>query len=188
MAYRAAIVGGSGYTGAELLAPAGRAPRYRGRAGHRRLERRRLGAAALPVAGRCVSISGLRAAAGRRPRRPRRRLPRAAARPVAGDRGIARRHGGSRRRSRCRLPAPARRLRAVVRRDAYRTGAARPLRVRPARAVPRRHRRCPPRRRARLLSDDRCRSRSRHCCATGSSSRRASWSMRCPACRGPDAV
>ena len=108
MAYRAAVVGGSGYTGAELL---------RLLAGHPEIEvvlvtaDSNAGAARrrpLPVAGRRVP----------RPRRTSRSsradlagldvvFLRPAARPVAGGRGGARRHRRPRRRPRRRLPAAA---------------------------------------------------------------------------------
>ena len=188
MAYRAAVVGGSGYTGAELL---------RLLAGHPEIEVVLVTADSNVGASVSELFPSLAAAYpslvyaplhGRRPRRARRGLPRAAARPVAGDRGIARRHRRPPRRPRRRLPAAARRLRAVVRRDAHRAGAARPVRVRPARAVPRRHRRGPARRRPRLLSDDRVARARRRCCATGSWSRRASWSTPRRACRARGAA
>ena len=76
-----------------------------------------------------------------RPRRARRRVP-ARCRTGESQRLAARpgRHGRPRRRPRRRLPAPGRRLRAVVRRGAHRARADRPVRVRAARALPRRDR------------------------------------------------
>ncbi len=179
---------GIGVHGRRAVAPPRRAPRHRGRAGHGRLERGRLRVGAVPVAGCGLPVARLRAAAGGRPRRARRGLPRVAARPVAGDRGIARGHRRPRRRPRRRLPAPACRLRAVVRRNPHRTGAARSVRVRPSGAVPRRDRRSPPCRRPRLLSDDRVARARPAACTTGWWSRRASWSTPRPACRERDAA
>ena len=116
MAYRAAVVGGSGYTGAELL---------RLLAGHPEIEVGLVTAdsnagakvsRALPVARACVPGPHVRARGHDRPRRVRRRVPRPAARRVAAGGARSRRHRRPPRRPRRRLPAADRRLPAVVRR------------------------------------------------------------------------
>ena len=83
----------------------------------------------------------LRAARRGRPRRSRPRVLRAAARREPGARcPTSLDHVGHVDRSRRRLPAPARRVRALVRRGAPRARGRRPVRVRPGRALPRRPR------------------------------------------------
>ena len=126
MAYRAAVVGGSGYTGAELL---------RLLAGHPEIEVVQVtadsnaGAAvgdALPVARR--RLRGPRPTSrSSRPTSPGSTWCSCASRTAQSQahRRRPRRHRRPRRRPRRRLPAAGRRLRAVVRRDAHRAGADR---------------------------------------------------------------
>ena len=184
MAYRAAVVGGSGYTGAELLRLLAGPSRDRGGAGHRRLERRRRRcrelfpslAAAYPslvyapleaadLAGLDVVFLGVaaRGVAGRSPDRSS--TPSATSStsaPTSGSRAPTTSSGTARRTPRRSCSTGSR--------------SACPSCTAPT------SRAAPPRRRARLLPDRPRRSRWRRCCATGSSSRRASWSTRCRAC------
>ena len=136
MAYRAAVVGGSGYTGAELL---------RLLAGHPEIEVVHVTAdtnAGAAVGSLYPSLDpGVRrppvlALRRRRPERTRPRLHRAPARRVAVARPGDPRTGRARRRSRRRLPAAGRRVPTLVRRTARRARADRSLRVRDGRAVP----------------------------------------------------
>ena len=183
MAYRAAVVGGSGYTGAELL---------RLLAGHPEIEVVQVTADSnagasvselFPSLGRRVPLARLRAARGR-PTSPGSTwcscaLPHGQSQAIA---AVARRHRRPHRRPRRRLPPPGCRLRALVRRDAHRARPARAVRVRPPRAVPRRPHRRAARRRARLLPDHRVAGAGAAARATGSWNRPASWSTRCRAC------
>ena len=84
MAYRAAVVGGSGYTGAELLRLLAGHPEIEVAPGHRRLQRGRRGGRPLPVARRRLRGPDLRGGEPDRARRPRPRVPVPAARPVPG--------------------------------------------------------------------------------------------------------
>ena len=142
MAYRAAILGGSGYTGAELLRLLAGAPRDRRGARHRRLQRRGGRGVAVPVA--AGGLPGARV--------------RAASTPAHLD-GVdvvfaALPHGesqrilpelvdrvGARRRPRRRLPAPGRASTRPGTASRTRAPSAdRALRLRAPRAVPRRPR------------------------------------------------
>ena len=124
MAYRAGVVGRVRVHRGRAAAAAGRPPRDRGRARHRRHQRGRGRRRALPVPARRLRAPALRAARGRRPRRPRPRVLRAAARREPGAAARPARPRRPRRRPRRRLPAARRRLRALVRRAAPRARAA----------------------------------------------------------------
>ncbi len=153
MAFRAAIVGGSGYTGAELL---------RLLAGHPEIEVVHVTAdsnAGYRVADLYPSLVAAYPDLVFHPFEPADldgvdvaflALP---ARPVAAPRRRAGRPRRPPRRHRRRLPPPGRRLRAVVRRGPRGAGADRPVRLRAAGAVPLRHRRPRPRRQPGLLPD-----------------------------------
>ena len=190
MAYRAAVVGGSGYTGAELLRLLAGPPRDRGRARHRRhATPARVVGDLYPSLGPRTRDLRLRAVRRRRPRRrstscsPRCRTARrscwfpscsnASAHVV--DLGAD-----------FRLPADA--VPPLVRRAARRARAARPVRLRPGRALPRRARDATTTSRARLLSD-RGEPRARAAASpSDSSSRAASSPTRCRACPARDAA
>ena len=185
MAYRAAVVGGSGYTGAELL---------RLLAGHPEIEvvhvtaDSNAGAAVgdlyPSLAAAYEGLDATRRCDAGRPRRARPRVPRACR--TAQSQAIAadlRRHRRPRRRPRRRLPAAGRRRTSSgtarrTPRPSCSTGSrtacpsctatsSPPPRTSPRPAATR-----PPRR-----------SRWRRCSRPGSSSRPASSSTRCPACR-----
>ena len=182
MAYRAAVVGGSGYTGAELL---------RLLAGHPEIEVVQVtaesneGAAvrdlypSLAPAYPGMTYASLVTAELAGLDLVFLALPHGESQQVAGSWSTPSVTSST------SAPTSACRggLRAVVRRGPRRARTARAVRVRAARALPRRHRRGAPRRRARLLPDRGQRSRSRRSCATGWSSRPASSSTRCRACR-----
>ena len=183
MAYRAAVVGGSGYTGAELL---------RLLAGHPEIE------VVLVTADSNVGASVSELYPSLAAAYPALVYAPVAAADLAGLDVVflALPHGESQAIVGSLVDTvghvvdlgadfrlPRRRLRAVVRRDAHRARAARPVRVRASRAVPRRDR-SPPATWPRPVATRRPRrSRWRRCCTTGSWSRRASWSTRCRACR-----
>ena len=129
-------------------------PRPRGAGRHRRLDGRHPDRGALPEPGRRVPRPRLRALRPRRPGRARPRVPRPAPRLQPGDRARAAREG--------RPPGgPGRRLPAagplalppVVRRGAHRARAAARVRLRAARAVPRRDQGRRARRHAGVLPD-----------------------------------
>ena len=160
MAYRAGVVGGSGYTGAELLRLLAGHPDIDvvhvtadSNAGAAVAELYPSLAAAYPgleyapfdpaaFAGLDVVFLGAARTASR------------SARAASSSTTVA-----PRRRPRRRLPPPGRRLRAVVRRGPRRARPARPLRVRAARAVPATRSCRRPRRVTRLLPDgDRART------------------------------